>query len=70
MDITELIQTLGFPAAVAAFALWNSYKHEEFLQNTLRETIAENTKALQELKDSISKLGGGKDEIRGFEEEN
>lgn len=70
MDVMELIQTLGFPAAVAAFALWNSYKHEEFLQNTLQSTIKENTTALQELKAAIHKItGGGKNEIRGTDEE-
>ena len=69
MDLMDLITNLGFPSAVAIFALWNSSKHEEFLQNTLRETIAENTRALQELKETISKLGGGKNDIRRSEKE-
>lgn len=70
MDITDILTQLGFPAGVAAFALWNSYKHEEFLQNTLQTTIKENTTALQELKIAIKKFGGGEHEVRRFEEEN
>ena len=53
MDITELITNLGFPAAVAAFALWNSYKHEEFLQNTLTKTIDSNTAGLNSVKEAV-----------------
>lgn len=53
MDIVDVITTLGFPAAVAAFALWNSYKHEEFLQGTLQTTLKENTEAINELKEVI-----------------
>lgn len=62
MDITDMITNLGFPIAVAAFALWNSYKHEEFLQDTLTVTIKENTEALQELKDIIELALGNKEE--------
>ena len=63
MEFTDLISSLGFPIAVAAFALWNSYKHEEYLQNTLTNTIKENTEALEELKLIIKKI------IKGDEEE-
>ena len=59
MDVGELIQTLGFPAAVAAFALFNSYKHEEFLQQTLETTLKENTEAITQLKTVITHLMGG-----------
>lgn len=52
----DVITTLGFPAAVAAFALWNSYKHEEFLQGTLQTTLKENTDAISELKEVIGSL--------------
>ena len=31
-DFIDIISSLGFPIAVAAFALWNSYKHEQYLQ--------------------------------------
>lgn len=53
---TDIIATLGFPIAVAAYALWNSYKHEEYLQNTLKETLKENTEAINKLSDVIDKL--------------
>ena len=53
---TDVIATLGFPIAVAAYALWNSYKHEEYLQNTLKETLKENTEAINKLSDVIDKL--------------
>lgn len=57
MDVAiELIGQLGFPIAVALFALWNSYRHELFLQETLEATIKENTTALLELKDMIHQL--------------
>ena len=58
MDITDLISNFGFPAAVAIFALWNSYKHEEFLQGTLETTLKDNTTAINELKALISELTG------------
>lgn len=62
MEITDMITNLGFPVAVAAFALWNSYKHEEFLQDTLTVTIKENTEALEELKNIIEIAVGKNDE--------
>ena len=56
--LVELISTLGFPIAVAAYALWNSYKHEEYLQNTLKDTLKENTEAINKLSDLIDNLRG------------
>lgn len=58
MDIVDVITQLGFPAAVAAFALWNSYQHEQFLQNNLKTTLEENTKALNDLKLTCAKIVG------------
>lgn len=51
--IVEIIGQLGFPIAVAAYALWNSYKHEQYLQETLDKTLKENTEALDKLGDLI-----------------
>lgn len=62
MDIMEMITTLGFPAAIAAFALWNSYKHEEFLQGTMETTLKENTSAINELRVLIASLTKGDNE--------
>ena len=56
MEIEQLLTNLAFPAAIAAFALWNSYKHEEFLQDTLKSMIEDNTNALDELKHAVSEI--------------
>lgn len=48
-DFIDIISSLGFPIAVAAFALWNSYKHEQYLQGVLESTLKENTTALERL---------------------
>lgn len=56
MDIMEVISQLGFPAAVAAYALWNSYKHEQYLQDTLTDNINKNTQALTDIKIVLSKI--------------
>lgn len=48
-DFIDIISSLGFPIAVAAFALWNSYKHEQYLQGVLENALKENTIALQKL---------------------
>lgn len=65
MDFADVITSLGFPAAVAAFALWNSYKHEQFLQDTLKTALDENTQALNELKITCARIVG----IRGGDED-
>lgn len=64
MDLADIIASLGFPAAVAAFALWNSYQHEIFLQKTLSDTIQKNTDAILSLRDYIKT----KDKERGEED--
>lgn len=56
--IVEIIGQLGFPIAVAAYALWNSYKHEQYLQETLDKTLKENTAALDKLGDLIETYVG------------
>lgn len=62
MEITDIIAQLGFPIAVAIFALWNSYRHEIYLQDTLTKTIKENTAALEQLKDLIKKIAKKKED--------
>ena len=66
MDILDFLTNLTFPAGVAAYALWNSYKHEQFLQDSLKQALEENTKALNDLKMTCAKIVGikshGKDE--------
>ena len=52
-DFVSIVSSLGFPVAVAIFALWNSYKHEIYLQNVLDNTLKENTKAIDRLSDLI-----------------
>lgn len=52
-DLTEIVSTLGFPIAVALFALWNSREHEKYLQNVLETTLKDNTKAIDRLSDLI-----------------
>ena len=64
----EVITKVGFPIAVACFALWNSHNHEIYLQGVLDTTLKENTKAIDRLSDLIDKglvlinNGGGKSE--------
>lgn len=53
---TEVISTLGFPIAVAAFALWNSHEHEKYLQGVLENTLKENTAAINRLSDLIERI--------------
>ncbi len=69
MDVfINVISTLGFPIAVAAFALWNSHEHEKYLQGVLENTLKENTAAINRLSDIIERVTivgsvkGGKNE--------
>ena len=52
-DFINIVSTLGFPIAVAVFALWNSHQHEVYLQGILDTTLKENTKAIERLSDLI-----------------
>lgn len=65
-SFTNLVSTLGFPIAVACFALWNSHQHEKYLQGVLDSTLKENTKAIDRLSDLIDRglvlIKGGKEE--------
>lgn len=65
-NVSNLVSTLGFPIAVACFALWNSHQHEKYLQGVLDSTLKENTKAIDRLSDLIDRglvlIKGGKDE--------
>lgn len=56
MDIFELTEKLAFPVAVAAWALWQSKQHEDFLQTTLTTTLHENTEATNKLSELIKKF--------------
>ena len=53
--LIEAITKIGFPIAVAVFALWNSHNHELYLQGVLDNTLKENTKAIDRLSDLIDK---------------
>lgn len=55
-DFINIISTLGFPIAVAAFALWNSREHEKYLQTVLENTLKENTNAINRLSDLIERV--------------
>ncbi len=55
-EFTNLVSTLGFPIAVAIFALWNSRQHEKYLQDTLETTLKENTRAIESLSDTLDKV--------------
>lgn len=63
MDLVQMITTLGFPAAVAAYALWVHFKHMSFLEEGMMQAIKENTKAINELKILIVKLVGEKEGV-------
>lgn len=54
-EFTSLVSSLGFPIAVACFALWNSHQHEKYLQGVLDSTLKENTKAIERLSDLIDR---------------
>lgn len=54
-EFTSLVSSLGFPIAVACFALWNSHQHEKYLQGVLDSTLKENTKAIDRLSDLIDR---------------
>lgn len=53
MEIYDVVAQLGFPIAVAAWALYQSRKHEDFLQGTLTTTLKENTEAMDRLSDLV-----------------
>ncbi len=55
-EFINVISTLGFPIAVAAFALWNSREHEKYLQGVLENTLKENTTAINRLSDLIERV--------------
>ena len=65
-EFIEIVSTLGFPIAVAVFALWNSHQHEVYLQGILDTTLKENTKAIERLSDLID---GGLMWVRSGHEE-
>lgn len=54
--IIQAISTLGFPIVVAVYSLYNSYKHEKFLQSVLENSLKDNTNAINKLSDMIDKV--------------
>lgn len=54
-DFSMLVGQLGFPIAVAIFALWNSHNHEKYLQEVLQTSLKENTQAIERLSDLIER---------------
>lgn len=63
-DLAGIISTLGFPIAVAIYALWNSHEHEKYLQGVLENTLKENTEAINRLSDLIEHVTiMGKNEV-------
>ena len=50
MDVATLITQVGFPAAVAAYALYVHFKHMDYLEKTLGQAVLDNTKAITDLK--------------------
>lgn len=56
MEIYDVVAQLGFPIAVAAWALYNSHKHEEFLQGVLTDSLTKNTDAINRMSELIKKF--------------
>lgn len=58
-EIIQAVSTVGFPIACCCFLLWQNSKQDAYhreQQEKLRETISENTKAIEEQSKLISKL--------------
>lgn len=52
----NIISSLGFPIAIAVYALYNASKHDKFLQDTLQTSLKDNTEAINKLSELIDKL--------------
>ena len=58
-EVIQAISTVGFPIACCCFLLWQNSKQDTYhreQQEKLRETISENTKAIEEQSKLINKL--------------
>jgi hypothetical protein len=58
-EIIQAVSTVGFPIACCCFLLWQNSKQDAYhreQQEKLRETIAENTKSIEELGKLIHRL--------------
>lgn len=58
-EIIQAVSTVGFPIACCCFLLWQNSKQDTYhreQQEKLRETISENTKAIEEQSKLINKL--------------
>lgn len=65
-DIMNAISTVGFPIAVAVWAMYSSRKDKEWLQDTLSvqitnlvNAIGEMTQAVDEVKDMVERSRNG-----------
>lgn len=58
MDILlQAISTVGFPIAVAVWAMWQSRQDKEWLQNTLSHELNAITETLKEMSLTLERLG-------------
>lgn len=67
-EIIQAVSTVGFPIACCVFLLWQNSKQDTYhreQQEKLRETIAENTKSIEELGKLIHTLA---DKLHGRSE--
>lgn len=58
-DWIQAISTVGFPIACCCFLLWQNSKQDNYnreQQEKLRETIAGNTRSIEELGKIVSQL--------------
>lgn len=58
-ELIQAISTVGFPIACCCFLLWQNSRQDQYhreQQEKLRETIAENTRSINQLGDLIHKI--------------
>lgn len=58
-DIIQAISTVGFPIACCCFLLWQNSKQDNYnreQQEKLRDTIAGNTRSIEELGKLVQQL--------------
>lgn len=55
-NLITIVGQLGFPIAVAIFALYNSREHEKYLEGVLQTTLKENTQAIERLSDLLERI--------------
>lgn len=58
-DLIQAVSTVGFPIACCCFLLWQNSKQDNYnreQQEKLRETIAGNTRSIEELGKIVQQL--------------